>query len=60
MIHSILADRATRLFLVLGGFFAANALLAELIGVKLFQHESVEAGHNSELSQPNPITPLKP
>ncbi len=41
MIHSILADRATRLFLVLGGFFAANALLAEMIGVKLFQLESV-------------------
>ena len=40
MIHSILADRATRLYLILGGFFAANALLAEMIGVKLFQLES--------------------
>lgn len=40
MIHSILSDKATRLFLVLGGFFAANALLAEMIGVKLFQLES--------------------
>ena len=39
MIHSILADKATRLFLMLGGFFAANALLAEMIGVKLFQLE---------------------
>ena len=40
MIHSILSDKATRLFLVLGGFFVANALLAEMIGVKLFQLES--------------------
>lgn len=40
MIHSILSDRATRLYLILGGFFAANALLAEMIGVKLFQLES--------------------
>lgn len=39
MIHSILSDKATRLFLILGGFFAANALLAEMIGVKLFQLE---------------------
>ncbi|MBK6832157.1 MAG: queuosine precursor transporter [Flavobacteriales bacterium] len=40
MIHSILADKATRLFLVLGAFFVANALLAEMIGVKLFQLET--------------------
>ena len=39
MIHSILSDRPTRLYLVLGGFFVANALLAEMIGVKLFQLE---------------------
>ena len=32
MIHSILSDKATRLFLVLAGFFAANALLAEILG----------------------------
>ena len=41
MIHSILSDKATRLFLILGGFFVANALLAEMIGVKLFQLESL-------------------
>lgn len=41
MIHSILADKATRLFLVLGGFFVANALIAEMIGVKLFQLEDL-------------------
>lgn len=40
MIHSILADKGTRLFVILGGFFTANALLAELIGVKLFQLET--------------------
>jgi uncharacterized integral membrane protein (TIGR00697 family) len=41
MIHSILADKATRLYLVLGGFFVANALIAEMIGVKLFQLETL-------------------
>jgi queuosine precursor transporter len=37
---SPLQDRGTRLFLVLGGFFIANALIAEMIGVKLFQLEA--------------------
>ncbi|MCB0815875.1 MAG: VUT family protein, partial [Flavobacteriales bacterium] len=41
MIHSILADKATRLYIILGAFFAANALLAEMIGVKLFQLEDL-------------------
>ena len=40
MIHSILRDRSTRLFIILGGFFVANALIAEMIGVKLFQLET--------------------
>jgi uncharacterized integral membrane protein (TIGR00697 family) len=40
VIHSILADKGTRLYLILGGFFVANALIAELIGVKLFQLET--------------------
>jgi uncharacterized integral membrane protein (TIGR00697 family) len=40
MIHSILADKSTRLYLVLGSFFVANALIAEMIGVKLFQLET--------------------
>lgn len=31
--------KATRLFLVLGGFFIANALLAEFIGAKIFSLE---------------------
>ncbi|MBL7980262.1 MAG: queuosine precursor transporter [Flavobacteriales bacterium] len=41
MIHSILNDKATRLYLILGGFFVANALIAEMIGVKLFQLEAL-------------------
>jgi hypothetical protein len=39
MVHNILRDRGTRLFLVLGGFFIANALIAEFIGVKIFSLE---------------------
>ena len=41
MIHSILSDKATRLYLILGGFFVVNAIMAEMIGVKLFQLETV-------------------
>lgn len=40
MIHSILRDRSTRLYIILGSFFVANALIAEMIGVKLFQLET--------------------
>ncbi len=40
MIHAILRDKATRLYIVLAGFFVANALIAEMIGVKLFQLET--------------------
>lgn len=40
MVHALLADRANRLFVVLAGFFIATALLAEMIGVKLFQLET--------------------
>ena len=39
MIHSIIKDKPTRLFLILGGFFVANALIAEVVGVKLFSLE---------------------
>ncbi len=39
MIHSILKNKSTRLFLILGGFFIANALIAEVIGVKIFSLE---------------------
>lgn len=39
MIHTILKDKSTRLFLLLAGFFIANALIAEIIGVKIFSLE---------------------
>ncbi len=39
MIHNIMKDKPTRLFIVLGGFFIANALIAEVIGVKIFSLE---------------------
>jgi uncharacterized integral membrane protein (TIGR00697 family) len=39
MILSILKNKSTRLFLILGGFFIANAMIAEFIGVKIFSLE---------------------
>ena len=38
--RSVIGDKRTRLFVLLGGFFIANALIAEMIGVKLFQLEA--------------------
>ena len=39
MITNIIKDKSTRLFLILGGFFIANTLIAEVIGVKIFSFE---------------------
>lgn len=39
MIKGIINNRGTRLFIVLAGFFIANALIAEVIGVKIFSLE---------------------
>ena len=39
MIHSILRDKGTRLFLILAAVFITNALIAEVIGVKIFSLE---------------------
>jgi len=39
MIHSILKDKPTKLFIVLGGLFIMNALVAEFIGGKIFSLE---------------------
>ena len=39
MIHAILKDRGTRLFILLAGIFITSALLAEVIGVKIFSLE---------------------
>lgn len=41
MVHSILSDKATKLFVFLTAFFVANALIAECIGGKLFSLESL-------------------
>lgn len=39
MAKTIIRHKPTRLFIILGGFFIANALLAEVIGVKIFSLE---------------------
>lgn len=39
MTQSILTHKPTRLFILLAGFFVANALIAEIIGVKIFSME---------------------
>lgn len=39
MVGSILKDKATRLFIVLAGFFIANTMVAEFMGVKIFSLE---------------------
>ncbi|HET9747047.1 MAG TPA: queuosine precursor transporter [Chitinophagaceae bacterium] len=39
MIHNILKDKPTRLFVILSGFLIANAMVAEFMGVKIFSLE---------------------
>ncbi|MCF8450376.1 MAG: queuosine precursor transporter [Taibaiella sp.] len=41
MVHKILTDKPTKLFLIIASFFVANALIAECIGGKLFSLEKV-------------------
>jgi queuosine precursor transporter len=41
MIHAILKDKPTKLFIFFTAFFVANALIAECIGGKLFSLESL-------------------
>ena len=41
MIHSILKDKPTKLFLGFTAFFCCNALIAEAIGTKLFSLEKL-------------------
>jgi queuosine precursor transporter len=38
-VSNMLHNKAVRLFLILGGFFIANALIAEFMGVKIFSLE---------------------
>ncbi|RYF85431.1 MAG: VUT family protein [Chitinophagaceae bacterium] len=39
MLNNIINNRATRLFLILAGFFITNALIAEIVGTKIFSLE---------------------
>lgn len=41
MTSEILASKPTKLFIFLGGFFIANAMLAEFIGIKIFSLEKL-------------------
>src|SRR5438045_5797898 len=41
MIHDILKDKPTKLFLSITAFFCCNALIAETIGTKLFSLEKL-------------------
>lgn len=40
MIHTIIKDKPTRLFIILAGIFISTALIAEFIGVKIFSLEA--------------------
>lgn len=40
MIHTIIRNKPTRLFIILSGIFLTNALIAEFVGVKIFSLES--------------------
>lgn len=41
MVHDILKDKATKVFVIISSFFVANALIAECIGGKIFSLEKV-------------------
>ena len=45
MIHNILKDRPTKLFVIFAAFFVANALIAESIGTKIFSLEKLFGQH---------------
>ena len=50
MIHNIIKDKGTRLFIILGGFFIANAIIAEVIGVKIFSLEDTMGWEKANFS----------
>ena len=50
MIHTIINNNPTRLFLILAGFFITNALIAEFIGVKIFSLEASFGWSPAEIS----------
>ena len=45
MIHAILKDKPTKLYIVLAGLFISNALIAEFIGGKIFSLEATLGFH---------------
>ena len=49
MIKGILDSRGTKLFIVLAGFFISNALIAEVIGVKIFSLEDTLGVSRAEI-----------
>ena len=50
MIKGIINNKATRLFIVLAGFFITNALIAEVIGVKIFSLEDTLGVQRANIS----------
>src|SRR5205809_521254 len=50
MIHNILKDKPTKLFLGFTAFFIANALIAECIGTKIFSLEKLLGLHPSSMT----------
>ena len=45
MIHAIVKDKPTKLFVFMAAFFVANALIAECIGTKIFSLEKLFGQH---------------
>src|SRR4030095_12980279 len=50
MIHAIIKDKPTRLFVFFTAFFVANALIAECIGTKLFSLEKLLGTHPANIT----------
>ena len=50
MIHNILKDKSTKLFLGMTAFFCCNALIAEAIGTKIFSLEKLFGFHPSHFT----------
>lgn len=50
MIKGIINNKATRLFIILAGFFITNALIAEVIGVKIFSLEDTLGVQRANIS----------
>ena len=50
MIQSIIKNKPSRLFLILAGFFIANALIAEFMGVKIFSLEDSLGIHRANIN----------